>query len=136
MGEEKKELAVATHALSQGPLQKDMRLSTWMKQLPQPIEELEDSSCSVVGDKLVISGSCEKGPITFIGIENKQVRFGTPERPSVAGPLFWLHIPLILEEQSDTDTPVIVRGLVMIGRNNSDPSYVVQVEAKPEPNPF
>ena len=136
IGEETKELLVATHALSQGPLNKDMQLSEWMKKLPQPITALENGTCSVVGEKLVISGSVQTGPITFIGIENKHVRFGTPERLPITGALFWLHIPLILDEYEKNDEPLTVRGLLMIGRNGDDPSYVIQTQTKPEPNIF
>ncbi len=130
MGEEKKSLEISTHFNSQGPLNRDMQLSRWMKSLPRECTDLEEGSVSVMRTTLVVSGKSTIRPVLFIGIENKFVRFGKAERVNMDGDMFRLHIPIHIDTPELGNKTAIVEGLLMLGRDSDDPCYTIHTEIK------
>ena len=131
MGEQTKEVTFSTHINAQGPLNKDMQLSQWTKALPRSISDLEQGAVMVVGNTLVLSGVTSMHPLLFIGIENRVVRFEQTERLSVDDNVFRLHIPLLIDAYEQGQHTAIIEGLLLFGRNATDPSYIINTEVKP-----
>jgi DsbC/DsbD-like thiol-disulfide interchange protein len=131
MGEEKNEIEFSTHFNEQGPLNKDMQLSRWAKSLPRQLSDLKDGLVSMTGTTLVISGNTNKRPLFFIGIEHKYVRFDKAEQPIIDGNAFRLRVPIRVDTYELGDNPVIVDGLLLLGRNPEDPCFIIHTEAKP-----
>jgi len=121
----------STHVHSQGPRNKDMQLSRWSQSLPHSISDLEEGSVVISGNTLVISGQTTKRPIFFIGIENKIVRFEQTERAIIHESTFRLQIPILIDASKQGVEPAIVEGLLLLGRGETDPSYIIQTEVQP-----
>ena len=81
-----------------------------------------------------ISGTSDDRVVSFIGVERLGIRFGkpTPTPTVVQGGSFSMHIPLTLDFSAVDGEPLVVEGLLTVGRNRSDPSYVVCIIANPE----
>ena len=68
-------------------------------------------------------------PVSFIGVERHGVRFKNHSFSVGDEGEFNLIVPLTLDfSTTDTDS-IIVEGLLLMGRNPHDPSYVVHVNA-------
>lgn len=131
IGEETKELLFSTHITAQGPINKDMQLSRWSQSLPRPITDLEDGAVVVSGNTLLLSGQTARRPIFFIGIENSIVRFEQTERAIIHENTFRLQVPVLIDAYKQGNEPAIVEGLLLLGRNETDPSYSIQLEVQP-----
>lgn len=131
MGEQQNILDISTNAIRQGPRNRDMQLSRWYSSLPLPLADLEAGKSLVSGRMIHVSGTSDIRPIQFIGVEQHGVRFGSHHELILDGDSFRLSIPIQLDfslkQQLDGDT-VEVEGLLLLGRKNDDPSYVVQLE--------
>ena len=134
MGEQHNTLDISTNALRQGPRNRDMQLSRWYSGLPLPLGDLDEGKSFISGRMIHISGKTEIRPIQFIGIEQRGVQFGSHHELVREGNSFRLSVPIqlnfSLKQQLDGDT-IEVEGLLLLGRKNDDPSYVVQLEIDP-----
>ena len=130
MGEQTKTLRVSTNTLRKGPPNKDAQLVQWKKALPKPLGTLQDGKCYVVGSTLYVSGVTEFRPIQFIGIERNGVRFDSPSRLILPQSTFQFPISIDLDfYATETKTKTInIEGLLLLGSNSDDPSYVVKTE--------
>jgi DsbC/DsbD-like thiol-disulfide interchange protein len=130
LGEHETKLTLSTNPKTEGPHHKDMRLLRWQKRLPKPLKDLKEGSCHIEGTELVISGISGDQPISFIGLEHMGIRFNRHKSSEAGGGKFTITVPLTLDfTAAETDT-IVVEGLLLIGRNPHDPSYVVRVSAK------
>jgi thiol:disulfide interchange protein DsbD len=127
MGEQTHSLTVPSNRMSEGPKYRDMRLSQWERRLPQPISEFEQGSAVVVGNTLQIAGESSDSHIQFIGVEQKEIRFGEQEALIRSGGEFRLPIPIFPDFTASKGEPILIEGILLVGRKNSDPSYVVRV---------
>ena len=128
MGEQTRSLKVSTNAHQSGAMHRDMQLVHWQRALPRPLDDVEGGTCSVVGITLHISGETDIRPIRFIGVERKGIRFGTPSNLVFEGDAFRLPIPIFLDFSATDDHPIIIEGLLLLGRKSDDPTYVVHIE--------
>jgi DsbC/DsbD-like thiol-disulfide interchange protein len=126
MGEKTTKLTISTNYLHHGPTHRDRQLSRWALAIPHQLSDLEQGEVSIVGNTLSISGDTTLRPIRFIGIEKIGVRFGIPEQIIVSGTKFRLPIPLFIDTKAIKGDEIIIEGLLMFGRNSSEPAYVVQ----------
>lgn len=132
LGKAETTITLSTNQQTQGPLHRDLRLVRWQKLLPRPLTDLENGSCHIDGNDLKISGLSGDQIVTFIGVERLGVRFDT--KPIVAkGDPFSVHVPLILDFSAIDGESLEVEGLLLIGRNGDDPSYVVRIIANSTP---
>lgn len=129
LGEQESKLTLSTNSQLEGPQHKDMRLSRWKNSLPARLDTLKEGKCRIEGSSLIISGTSGDRPVSFIGVERPGVRFKDHSTSVGDEGKFNLTIPLTLDfSATDTDT-IVVEGLVLLGRNPNDPSYVVRVIA-------
>ena len=127
MGEQTHSLTVSTNRSAEGPKYRDMRLSQWERQLPLPLTELEDGSAVVVGNALQIAGKATSSHIQFIGVEQKEIRFGSNEQIVRSGERFRLPIPIFPDFTVSKGEPIMIEGIILVGSKKTDPSYVVRV---------
>jgi thiol:disulfide interchange protein DsbD len=134
LGENETKFTMSTNPKTQGPLHRDLRLVRWQKLLPNPLSDLDGGKCHIDNNTLHISGTSDDRVVSFIGVERLGIRFGKPKpTPTVVqGGSFSMHIPLTLDFSAVDGEPIVVEGLLTVGRNRSDPSYVVRIIANPE----
>jgi DsbC/DsbD-like thiol-disulfide interchange protein len=129
LGENETKLRISTNTNSDGPQHKDMRLSQWKKRLPRPLKDLKDGNCRIEGNVLIISGWSDGQVVSFIGLEQRGIRFNNHTTDVTNEGKFSLNVLLALDF-SATDKEIIeVEGLLLLGRNSNDPSYVVRANA-------
>lgn len=126
MGEQKNTFNISTNFLHQGPQHRDLQLSRWIEALPKPLEDLENGTSVISGNTLQLTGTTDLRPIQFIGVERKGIRFGLPSQPIFQGSTFRLPVPIHLDFSSTKGDTIVVEGLLLFGRKNEGPSYVVQ----------
>lgn len=127
MGTQEIHQLVSTNNLHQGPPNKDMQLVRWRTSLPLPLEDLEGGECRFGGMQINVTGETEMRPIRFIGVEQRGVRFGFPQELVTEGDSFRLPIPVQLDFSAVDGDTIEIEGLLLFGRNTTDPSYVVQL---------
>ena len=127
MGEHQQSVHVSTNKTTQGPAHRDMRLQRWQRLLPKQLVELQNATQQIVGTSIVITGSTPQQQIGFIGVDRVGVAFLQRKLVFLDDNHFALTVPLKLE---NTDVRMI-EGLLTLGSNTNDPSYVVQVVTKP-----
>ena len=128
LGNQVHTLSLSTNDSEPGPKHKDMQLSRWFSALPIPLEDLQGGKCSLVGSTLHISGETSLRPIRFIGVEQPGVRFGNPSDILVEQDSFRLPVPVLLNVTNTPHKTITIEGLLMLGRKNTDASYVVRIE--------
>ena len=130
MGEKEIDFTLSVNSHQQGPIHRDMRTSRWMSLLPRDISDLEGGECDVIDTSLHIIGISDLHPVRFIGVDRLGVRFGNPEiaYPEEGG--FRLTIPLLLDFSLFSSDPMEIEGLLLLGRKNEDPSFVVRAIAE------
>jgi len=127
IGEQQQKVRVSTNETMQGPTHRDMRLAQWKRLLPKQLSELQNATQQIIDTRIQITGTTPQKQIGFIGVEQEGVRFLQTDLVLSGNNRFTLTIPLTLE---NTDVRTI-NGLLTLGSNTSDPSYVVQVVTKP-----
>ena len=120
-------LTIKTRSEGEGPQYKDMTLRRFQSVLPKPIQSLEDASVVFSGRALHVKGNTTHSPISFIGesemgvqyfLEHVELRHDKNE--------FHLSIPVKLNFDNAGSDVVKLEGLILMGRNKTDPSFVIQ----------
>ena len=127
MGEETHELKLKVVKAMQGPKHKDMQLKRWESMLPKPLTELEQGEAIVVGNTMHVSGMTTERPIEFIGIEEKDIRFGHQEQIVWNDNQFRVPVPIFPDFGASNGQEVVIEGILLLGRKMTDPSFVVRV---------
>lgn len=134
LGEQESKLTISTNSQTEGPQHKDMRLSQWKNRLPVSLDTLKEADSHIDGSSFIISGISGDNPISFIGVERRGVRFKNHSISVGDKGKFNLTVPLILDFSATSTDTIVVEGLLLMGRNSHDPSYVVRVIANAPPN--
>ena len=132
LGEAVTKITLATNPQTHGARHRDLSLVRWQKLLPKSISDLENGSCQIDGSVLNISGSTSERVVTFIGVERKGVRFKKAKSTPVEGESFSVQVPLVLDFSVVGGKSLEVEGLLLMGRNGGDPSYVVRIITNPK----
>ena len=111
----------------EGPQHKDMTLQRFKTVIPKPIRLLEESSVQFAGNALHITGQAIQRPISFIGDNTLGVRyFQNQTTIDVTESGFHLTIPTELDFANAGSDVIELEGLLLVGRNKTDPSYVIK----------
>ena len=134
MGEQTKTIEVSTNATMKGPMHKDLQLSKWEEALPKPLDGLAGGTVTAIGSTIYISGESQLRPIRFIGIDQKGLHFEPNSEMIIDGDSFRLPVPVKPDFAAAGGDTIVVEGLLLFGRKNTDPSYVVRVEVNSTTN--
>ena len=134
MREQKNKLSISTNQTMVGPLHRDMQLVRWKKLLPKKISELKDAKQVLRGNTIQITGTTTKKQVSFIGVEQLGVRFLDSDVKYLKDNRFVLTVPMELDFSVANVDSIQIEGLLLVGSNDNDPCYVVQVVAKPDTN--
>ncbi|MDP6541882.1 MAG: protein-disulfide reductase DsbD family protein [Phycisphaerales bacterium] len=134
-GEDKKTLTVSVRAWEEGPLRRSKSLARWQELLPKPLEELENGNARLSGNMLRITGETTFRQVGFLGIELPGVRFFDADMAIFNGNTFSLSVPVILEPINATNEQFVLEGLLILGREISEPSFVVKIIVNNDTNP-
>lgn len=132
IGEQEQVVKIKTNKTIQGPLHRDMRLKRWKNILPKELSELSKATQLVSNNKIEITGTTSETTISFIGVEQRGVRFLGTNQLRLEKDQFVLTIPIELDYAAASADSFTIEGLLLLGGNESDPCYVVQVVAKPD----
>jgi DsbC/DsbD-like thiol-disulfide interchange protein len=130
IGEQEQVVKIKTNKTIQGPLHRDMRLKRWKNILPKELSELSKATQLVSNNKIEITGTTSETTISFIGVEQRGVRFLGTNQLRLEKDQFVLTIPIELDYAAASADSFTIEGLLLLGGNESDPCYVVQVVAK------
>lgn len=132
IGEQKQVVKIKTNKTIQGPLHRDMRLKRWKNLLPKKLSELSKATQLVSNNQIEITGTTSETTIIFIGVEQRGVRFLGTNQLRLEKDQFVLTIPIELDYAAASADSFTIEGLLLLGGNECDPCYVVQVVAKPD----
>ncbi len=132
IGEQEQVVKIKTNKTTQGPLHRDMRLKRWKNLLPKELSELSKATQLVSNNKIEITGTTSETTISFIGVEQRGVRFLGTNQLRLEKDQFVLTIPIELDYAAASAGSFTIEGLLLLGGNEYDPCYVVQVVAKPD----
>jgi DsbC/DsbD-like thiol-disulfide interchange protein len=130
IGEQEQVVKIKTNKTIQGPLHRDMRLKRWKNLLPKELSELSNATQLVSNNKIEITGTTSETTISFIGVEQRGVHFLGTNQLRLEKDQFVLTIPIELDYAAASADSFTIEGLLLLGGNESDPCYVVQVVAK------
>jgi thiol:disulfide interchange protein DsbD len=130
IGEQNQVVRVKTNKTIQGPPHRDMRVKRWKNLLPKKLSELSKATQLISNNKIVITGTTSETTISFIGVEQRGVRFLGTNQLRIEIDQFTLTIPIELDYAAANADSITIEGLLLLGGNESDPSYVVQVVVK------
>jgi thiol:disulfide interchange protein DsbD len=130
IGEQNQVVRVKTNKTIQGPPHRDMRVKRWKNLLPKKLSELSKATQLISNNKIVITGTTSETTISFIGVEQRGVRFLGTNQLRIELDQFTLTIPIELDYAAANADSITIEGLLLLGGNESDPSYVVQVVVK------
>ena len=120
-------LTMSTKSEGKGPQHKDMTLQRFQSVLPKPIGLLDEASVVFSGNALHVTGSTSHTPISFIGESAKGVRYYLDHTElKRTQNEFHLTIPVQLNFDNAENDVVEINGLLLMGRNKTDPSYVIK----------
>ena len=127
MGEETHEFKLKGVKAMRGPMHKDLQLKRWESMLPKPLSELKQGEAYITGNTMHISGVTVERSIEFIGIEQKEIRFGYQEQITRNGNQFRVPIPIYPDFVASKGEDIVIEGILLLGRKMTDPSFVVRV---------
>ncbi len=111
----------------EGPQYKDMVLQQFQSALPKPIETLEHTSVVFSENAIHITGSATQKSITFIGESAKGAKYYLERIKLIRKQNnFHLTIPVKLNFDNAGSHIIDLEGLLLFGKNKTDPSYVIQ----------
>ncbi len=131
IGEDSNTLTVSTKQ-TKGPAHRDMRLVKWKQRLPKKLDDLKDAKVIFEKSKIQISGVTTEDKIQFVGLNQLGVRFLDSEVVFFEQNKFTLTVPLELDFSLTDMGTFAINGLLLIGGNDTDPCYVVQIVANPD----
>ena len=125
-GTQKLTLSVRTSS-EEGPQHKDMTLRRFHAALPKPIQSLEDASVVFSENALHVSGITTHTPIAFLGESARGVTYYLEHvELNRMQNEFRLTIPVKLNLDNAESNVIELKGLLLMGRNKTDPSYVIK----------